>query len=342
MDFWTGVAIFLAVSAFTGFFSLRVISRPPNPSSYPKYDEPELIRKNTTREQVRGKSLRVFRSVHPKGNRVPFIVFVHGLGGTIGQFAGQLDYFSRAANLLSYDYVGHGESEGVEDFSAYTTQSLLEDLIAILGTLPESTPFVIVAHSYGTALTPLAVNALPRKPHAVVLLGPGNPTTPAESYQKINSLARKTPEWLIEIWRNTMERPGGLESASVKRFLSKKATKEMKIKQWAWNEMSRTPTLKRMMAGVDFSGLVSALTRLEPPVLLIAGAEDTVTPPENAEKIRDMLARGKCKAVAGPLVLEEGSHNMMVDSEREVNQAIRDFLCSKDFVGLGDYFVHLM
>ncbi|KAI9033023.1 Alpha/Beta hydrolase protein [Hyaloraphidium curvatum] len=340
MHWLTGLAIaFVALSA-TGFFALRWISAPPAASSVPAFEEADLLKKNSQLEEIRGKRLRVIRIRHPKGDRVPWVVFVHGLGGCAAQFQGQIDFFSRAANILAYDWVGHGQSEMVEDFHAYTTSSLLQDLLTVISTLPPSPPFVLVGHSYGSALVPVACTLLDHQPRAVVLLGAGNPDVPKSTYEKLNRMVKLAPEWLIEAWRNTLERPGGAESASVKRYVSSKASEAVKRKQWAFNEMSRTPVVKRMMAGVDLSGAGEALSCIQPPVLVVAGGEDGVTTPANAARVVEKLEAGKCRGVEGPYVLPDASHNMMLDKEREVCELIRDFLGVQS-VGLGEYFAML-
>lgn len=216
-----------AVLAATGYLALRRLSRAPPPTSYPEVSDPDFVSNNSTMREIRGRKLRVFEL--KRNEKGPWLVFIHGLGGTLSQFSDQLENF-KEFNILAFDYVGHGKSEVLEDFAAYTTNSLLNDLLALLE--PLRGPIVLIAHSYGTSLAILACNALPRAPVGLVLLGVGNPNIPKSAFEKINSLAKRTPEFLIETWRNLFERPGGLESPSVKRFLGPHATEEMKRRQY--------------------------------------------------------------------------------------------------------------
>lgn len=86
------------------------------------------------------------------------LLFCHGSMASMVQYRQNIEYaISRGdLNILAYDWLGCGGSEKPEDWDAYSTPELLLDLEAaycrLIKDAPNSTPTVVVGHSYGTSL----------------------------------------------------------------------------------------------------------------------------------------------------------------------------------------------
>jgi protein-tyrosine phosphatase len=150
--------------------------------------------------------------------------------------------------------------------------------------------------------------------------------------EKEASLARKLkwiPDPLFDVLR-WLDRRGGLESASIERFIGKGADKASKQMQSNFNDQSRTPTFRRIILGMlptaeGVGGLQSEeeWASLDLPLLLIGGESDTTTTPDNVMKIADIRAN------PSPSVLEERAsfrkHMTLVKTLKGKDNTDRDF-----------------
>ena len=60
------------------------------------------------------------------------LVFIHGLGGSLGSYFYQLEYFKNANRVVAYSLRGHGNSEASGDYSLDILAKDLKDLIDYL------------------------------------------------------------------------------------------------------------------------------------------------------------------------------------------------------------------
>jgi pimeloyl-ACP methyl ester carboxylesterase len=125
---------------------------PPRPAPPPA--PPEFFM------NVDGAAGRLRVSVGGEGE--PTVVFVHGLGGDLEAWRGQLDHVRHTRAAVAYDQRGHGESDRASD-GVYTIAALVDDLDAVLRGLKLGR-VVLVGHSLsGAVLTEFAA----RHPDAV-------------------------------------------------------------------------------------------------------------------------------------------------------------------------------
>lgn len=127
----------------------------------------------------------------------------------------------------------------------------------------------------------------------------------AARYRKLLSI----PNSIFDLWRR-WDRRGGPESPSVTRFVGVNADEETKRLQQRFNEQSKTPVWRRMAWGAlpvyrpdgfGEGGLPGeeVWSGLDMPVLLIAGADDNVTTPNEVIRIARFLGRGVAGEVKG-------------------------------------------
>ncbi|GKT51628.1 mRNA-capping enzyme [Colletotrichum spaethianum] len=311
----------------------------------PEATDPTLLRENSEiREYKTGRytysGLRIFYKRHLQADQLPkpplpLLVFIHGLGGSVAQFHPLLTSLVHISSCLAIDLPGCGRSEFTEQaWDAYTPEALGELLEVIIDEYRQREPdrsVVLIGHSMGTAMCArLASRNVPQKTklrkHVVGLVaicpvaGP-----PVEKKTKIFRTLLWIPGWLFDLWR-AYDRWGGPQSASVSRFVGPEADLELRKLQDRFNTQSRTPVWRRMAwgslptfeDGVAKGGISGkdVWAGLDVPVYLVGGAEDTITPPSEVDKIKEYLSG---KAPSSPETGSDDGHETIVDAAAPVN-----------------------
>src|SRR6266513_5274071 len=88
--------------------------------------------------------------IHPEG-ATDTLVLVHGYGGSATQWLYQLRYFGQTMRVIAPDIRGHGLSDDPEELPL-SLDRLVDDLELVLDCLDVSTPFILLAHSFGGAI----------------------------------------------------------------------------------------------------------------------------------------------------------------------------------------------
>jgi pimeloyl-ACP methyl ester carboxylesterase len=298
-----------------------------------KTNDPPLIERNSsiksyTTSRATYPKLRVFYRRHQHADNlptspapIPLLVFVHGLGGSVAQFNALLTSLTPIASCLAVDLPGCGISEfAPRDWDAYSADALVELLETVIEDHRDAAAgqgVVLIGHSMGASLAALLAN--PRKPktelheHVLGLVGIC-PTAGQFTQERVRMLrtALYIPEFIFDLWR-AWDRRGGLESASVRRFVGAGADADSKRLQHMFNCQSKTPVWRRMAwgalpvysNGVPSNGIAAldVWAGLDLPVFLVGGADDQVVPPGEVDKIVSMLTDKKTE----PHGLADGS-----------------------------------
>ncbi|KAK4456477.1 hypothetical protein QBC42DRAFT_59763 [Cladorrhinum samala] len=287
----------------------------------PEYDpvktDPPLLARHSevvdsfTTSRATYPKIRVFYRKHQQADQlptepspIPLLVFIHGLGGSVAQFNKVLTSLTSIAPCLAVDLPGCGRSKfSLTSWDAYTSDALVELLETVIDKYREDGQrIILIGHSMGASLAALLAN--PRTSskssisrHVLGLVAICPPASPPTSLRTIK-LALCISDLLFDLFR-AWDRRGGLESASVRRFVGPEADEEAKRLQNLFNNQSRTPVWRRMAYGAlpkskngslqggmatpqDWSGL-------NIPVYLIGGEIDHVTPPSDIQKIVAVL-----------------------------------------------------
>jgi pimeloyl-ACP methyl ester carboxylesterase/protein-tyrosine phosphatase len=259
--------------------------------------------------------IRVFYRQHAKAEELykshgplPLLVCIPGLGGSIAQFHPLLSSLVDMAPCLAIDHPGGGRSKfAPTSWDAYSPEALAELYEVIIDDYRDKEAeqtVVLIGHSMGTARAAMLANK--KLPHvtdlADYIVGLVAICPVAEPpNEKLTNLARWAlwiPGWLFDLWR-MWDGIGGPESPSVARFVGPEAEAELKVLQYRFNKQSRTSVWRRMVYGAlplykdgkphgGNPGL-DVWAGLDLPVFLIAGENDKITPPEEAEKIAKAL-----------------------------------------------------
>jgi len=132
----------------------------------------ELYRRNVYVPARRGtQSLRRISviDIHPEG-ATQTLLFVHGFGGNVSQWLYQLRFFGQSLHVIAPNLRGHGLSEDPAGL-AYTMESFVSDLEAVLEALQVQEPVHLIAHSFGGAIATEYVVRHPENVRSLVLIG---------------------------------------------------------------------------------------------------------------------------------------------------------------------------
>ncbi|KAK0674220.1 alkaline phosphatase [Cercophora samala] len=299
-----------------------------------KSTDPPLLQKYSTIKSYKTSiatydKLRIFYRKHPQTDNLPkdpplpLLVFIHGLGGSVAQFNRILQSLTQNASCLAVDLPGCGVSEYTQTkWEAYTTDALVELLEVIINDYRgKGQKVVLIAHSMGCGLATLLAN-----PRSVVksdlhenvlgLVAMCPPKIPTERQVTLYRRQLWVPEFIFNLWR-AWDRRGGINSASVSRFVGPKADVEARKLQLMFNYQSRSPVFRRMAWGFlpeykngePRGGFPEnrIWTGLQVPVLLISGGRDEVTPAAEAERIYHLVLQSHTTPPKGRAILDMGS-----------------------------------
>ncbi|KAF9895409.1 hypothetical protein FE257_000315 [Aspergillus nanangensis] len=257
-------------------------------------------------------SIRTFYRQHPQQSKlptkptpVPLLVFVHGLGGSLSQFAHLLTSLSNVGPCFGIDLPGCGLSSfQPSSWNAYSVDALAELLATAIEQHRDKEAgqgVVLVAHSLGCSLSALLTSSnssigAQLKEHILGLVAVCPRASPP-SLDEVTSFRRllHVPSPIFDLWRR-WDRRGGLNSTSVNRLVGVSADSDTRELQVRYNKQSKTPVWRRMAwgtlpeynsAGEPVGGIPgeNIWAGVQTPVLLVAGESDTVTKPVEIQKI---------------------------------------------------------
>lgn len=263
-------------------------------------------------------SIRTFYRPHPQADKLPskptplpLLVFIHGLGGSLAQFNPLLTSLVNVAPCLGIDLPGCGRSGfSPTTWEAYTPKALAQLLSVVIKQYCDHNNgqgVILIGHSMGCSLSALVASAAllshvqdDFKVLAVVGICP-QLTPPSDKQISLFEKLLMIPTPIFDIWR-TWDRRGGLESASVARFVGKAADIEVKKLQVRFNKQSRTAVWRRMAWGLLPSrpaskaperGMpgVDVWASLKLPLFLIAGEGDGITKSDQIVQIGRALGK---------------------------------------------------
>lgn len=248
-------------------------------------------------------AIRTFYQSHPHISKLPelkqlpLLVFVHGMGGSLAQFAFLLRSLNNTASCFGIDLPGCGLSDLLPTkFSAYAIEGLTDLIkVAVEEICRERGhgSVIFICHSMGCSIGATLTSSTTRSfnipVRAMIAICPRvSPFTPKQSkkFRQFLSL----PDLILNLIR-LFDRIGGIESNSVCRFVGKEAGSDLKKLQLQYNKNFTTAAWKRIVMGIlpiydpdgkSHGGLPGReiWANIQVPLLLIGGESDSVTPPQ--------------------------------------------------------------
>ena len=242
--------------------------------------------------------------VVPDLSRGRKVVLVHGAGGNAHPWHHQIDALGAKHSPVAFDLPGHGRSAGVEGLSSIRDYA---DFLAYFMDALQIKSAVIAGWSMGGAIAMDFALRYPARTEALILVA-----TAAKF--------ALTDEILKQLWSVMM---GRAPQAFVTDGFAQKTIKEnFNVVRELWMEQIKTdPRVRytdvRACKEVDLSGAVDAIGK---PALILAGAEDVITPPKDAEIINGKIAGSRLEVVA------DAGHMIPLEQPAALNSAIDKFL----------------
>ncbi|ETI25201.1 hypothetical protein G647_04574 [Cladophialophora carrionii CBS 160.54] len=311
----TTLSLFLGFGAL--FLARSYLSTGRNPeeeASSPESDHPVLKTHSTTRpyktKYAEYSSIRTFYHPHAHAEKsqaiadLPLLVFIHGLGGSLPQFAPLLGSLVNIAPCFGLDLPGHGMSAfSPQNYDAYEIAAFCELWQTAIREVCEEhghKRVLFIGHSMGCSIAALLATN-PSFPLEVVgfvgICPKATPPSPSEAASARRFLS--LPDPVLNVLR-MLDRRGGVNSKSVERMAGKAAGVDLRRLQLAFNKSFKTPVWKRSALGClplyDSTGKAMAglpgrevWARIRVPLFLIAGEADTVTKPAEVATIVSFL-----------------------------------------------------
>jgi len=215
------------------------------------------------------------------------LVFLHGFGGNVSQWRRQLTHFSDGNRVISIGLRGHGTSDLTD--GPFSTAQLLQDLDVALAALQVPEQFVLIGHSFGTALAAEFAAAHPARIEALILVAAAGEYRLAWNLRYALKLPTRLLNAIYPLFRATLKAPPKVLKAMHAESVSK------------WNGWS-------------------LFRDLQVPTFVIQGHGDRVF------KRRDLL--GVARVIPGAEEVNVGAsgHMVMLERHEAVNRAISRFL----------------
>lgn len=245
----------------------------------------------------------------------PVIALLHGIGSASGSWAHQLGNLSGQYRVVAWDAPGYGASSSLlgETPSAADYAAALGDFFAGMNVVPE----ILIGHSLGALMAGAYAGDGGIIGKALILANPANGYGAAEESIRNEKLSARL---------GNMEKlgPEGLADARASALLSDDASPEA-LEMVRWN-MSKLRIEGHAQAAHMLAGgnLISDAQKYSGRVLVMCGAEDTVTPEAGCRKIADAYPNAEYLTLPGV------GHASYVENPDQFDQFVLDFVGGGD------------
>jgi pimeloyl-ACP methyl ester carboxylesterase len=242
--------------------------------------------------------------VIPDFSRGRAILMLHGAGSNGHAWHYQYDHLGKRHSPIAVDLPGHGRSSGVEGLPSLADYANFTE--AFLDAL-KLDAVVVAGHSMGGAIAMEMAARHPKRVQGLILIA---------TAAKFN-----IPEERINTWRAvTMGRssqPFTNDGYSPKTI----ATKPEVIRE-GWGEQIQTDPRVRWgdLVACSRADVREQLARIDKPTLIVAGADDNVTPLADAELLKTQIKGARLE------VIPDAAHRLTTERPDVANAAIERFL----------------
>ena len=251
---------------------------------------------------VRGKSLSI-----EKQGQGEAVVLVHGLGSTANVWEPQVRALSDRFTLVRYDLEGAGRSAHAGSLSI---DGWVDDLMAILD-LHGFSKARLVGHSLGTLILQHFAVKHPQRVEKLVFIGVNRAPPEARRQAIRERVAKVRTEGIDAIVEAVVK--GGLSPHT--------AEQKPEVVAFVRELLTRQPVEGYARSCEAMAAAIAADVRaIRAPVLLIAGADDAISPVANSEGLAADLADARVH------VIEQCGHWHPIEQPAAVSRALREFL----------------
>ena len=251
-----------------------------------------------------GTSYKIF------GDRPPTLIFIHGVGMCDEIWAPQVEYFSKKYQVITYDFLGHGQSPLPKN------EPTLDDYVEQLNNLVDSigvSNFSLVGHSMGAIISVAFARKFPLKVNALVALNiVFNRSEKAQKDVLLRANQVLESNKILNI-EKTLERwfKNNISSAELNKI--------DKVRNWLKNTSPKGYGEAYRLFALSDKVFVNNLYQLKLPILYLTGNEDPNSTPLMSEQISQETPNSSSKSVNGE------AHMMSYIAANKVNPIIEQF-----------------
>jgi len=251
-----------------------------------------------------GTSYKIF------GDRPPTLIFIHGVGMCDEIWAPQVEYFSKKYQVITYDFLGHGQSPLPKN------EPTLDDYVEQLNNLVDSigvSNFSLVGHSMGAIISVAFARKFPLKVNALVALNiVFNRSEKAQKDVLLRANQVLESNKILNI-EKTLERwfKNNISSAEMNKI--------DKVRNWLKNTSPKGYGEAYRLFALSDKVFINNLYQLKLPVLYLTGNEDPNSTPLMSEQISQETPNSSSKSVNGE------AHMMSYIAANKVNPIIEQF-----------------
>jgi pimeloyl-ACP methyl ester carboxylesterase len=245
----------------------------------------------------------------------PAIVLLHGVGSRAFSWSAQLEGWSDAHRVIAWDAPGYGRSDALGDPTP-SVDMYAEALADLLAALDVERP-VLVGHSLGALIAAAFAAAHPDRLRGLVLssVACGYGSLPAaEREARYQARARDR----IGLGAEAFSRKRS--SAVLSPHASPAAFEQVRAAMSSIGEAGYLAAL-RMLFRAD---IFTALPAITAPTLVLCGAADDVTPPEQNRRVAQALGGARFALV------EDAGHAVYVEQPEAFGAIVRAFITERE------------
>jgi pimeloyl-ACP methyl ester carboxylesterase len=240
------------------------------------------------------------------------LVLLHGATVPLWEFDLLVPHLHAAGfRTLRFDLFGHGLSD--RPAMSYTLELFVRQTLEILEALQFPRPATILGHSLGAAIASAVVTTYPDRADRLVLVAPMlnfNATTLWSRAFALPELGERLMRWVgvPALVRRRRERYARIGQPHLTRWFIEQAS-------MAGYAEALTSLIRDRALG-DQAARYAALRALECEVLVVAGKEDRVIPPQHIARVRELVLRHRYVEIAG------AEHNLLLTHPEHIVAAL--------------------
>lgn len=258
------------------------------------------------------------------------IVLNYGIGCLINHWRPQIKHFARDFQVIAYDYRAHHRSEIPENRENLTLDALAQDLKGLLDHL-QIQRASLWGHSFGVQMLTKFYDQYPEFAHSLVFVNGfaenplhgmfGSADLTQSFFQLFKSGYQLLPETLGFLWKTGIQNPLAIKLSALAGGFNLQLTslKDIEIYARGIASMDLNAFIALFESMLHYDGK-PVLDRIQPPTLIIAGKQDSVTPMKHQEEMHQRIRGSEL------CVVPYGSHCTQLDMPELVNLKIERFL----------------
>ena len=245
------------------------------------------------------------------GDRAPTLIFIHGVGMCGEIWQPQVEYFSKSYRIITYDFLGHGQSLLKKDkpsLEGYVDQlNILVDEIGISN-------FSLIGHSMGAIIAVAFALRYPEKVEALI---------------PINIVFKRTKKAQDDVLKRakdviTSKKISNI-SQTLDRWFTNKTSPQVDVKvsnvcSWLQNTSPQGYADAYYIFAISDRVFINNLSKLQLPVLYLTGSEDPNSTSLMSRQMAQETPNSSSKSIEGE------AHMMSYISPKKVNPIIEQFL----------------